>query len=303
RRAALRALAERESGAGGVELLEGDAATPEAVAGALCAMTFALGRRFVIVAGVERWKEAEVQMHLAGVLDALGEETTVAFFGCEEGRFKVPAALRRAVERAYGTVAVERTLKARELPPWLQREAGRLGLELDREGARALVAQVGERQQRLLRELEKLAIEHGPQARIGAEEVQAAAAHSSERDVWGLVDAVVAGDGPAATKAFLALHAQGESVARLVPLAARRVRDVLAIAGALEAGEAPAQVKKSLKMSPWAADRRIAEARRADPDRLRRALAILADLELATHGASELADETAAVQAIQRIAA
>ena len=34
-----------------------------------------------------------------------------------------------------------------------------MGLELDAAAAKALVAQVGERQQRLLRELEKLALE------------------------------------------------------------------------------------------------------------------------------------------------
>ena len=47
RRARLRALAEAESGTQGIELFEGDTATPEAVAGALNAMTFALGRRFI----------------------------------------------------------------------------------------------------------------------------------------------------------------------------------------------------------------------------------------------------------------
>src|SRR5215207_4557553 len=59
RRARLRAIAEAESGSGGVELFEGDASTPEAIALALRAMTFAIGRRFLIVDGVERWKEAE----------------------------------------------------------------------------------------------------------------------------------------------------------------------------------------------------------------------------------------------------
>jgi hypothetical protein len=56
-------------------------------------------------------------------------------------------------------------------------------------------------------------------------------------------------------------------------------------------------------MNPWAADRRIAEARRSDTDRLRRALETLADLELATHGADELSDDTSAVRAIAEIAA
>jgi DNA polymerase III delta subunit len=100
RRARLRALAERESGAGGVEVLEGDDATPQAAAAALSAMTFALGRRFVIVDGVQGWKEAEVTEHLAPVLKDPLPETTVAFFAREEGRAKVPAALVKAVERA-----------------------------------------------------------------------------------------------------------------------------------------------------------------------------------------------------------
>ncbi|MEJ7825790.1 MAG: DNA polymerase III subunit delta [Solirubrobacteraceae bacterium] len=303
RRAALRALAERESGSGGVECFEGDAATPEALARALDAMTFAIGRRFLVIDGAERWKDADVTAHLAPALRAIAPDTTVAFFGREEGRLKVSAALVKAVEQAGGVVAVERTLKARDLPAWLQGEAGPLGVQLDRDGSRALVALVGERQQRLMRELEKLAIELGPGAQIGRDDVEQSAAQSSERQVWGLVDALVAGDRRGATSAYLTLDAQGESVGRLVGLLARRVRDVLAIARRLEAGESAQQIKKDLKMSPWAADRRIAEARDSDGDRLARALEALAELELASHGASELADRTEALRAIAVIAA
>jgi DNA polymerase-3 subunit delta len=303
RRAALRALAERESGAGGIECLEGDAATPAAVAGALAAMTFAIGRRFIVVDGAERWKEADVKQHLEPALAAIAPDTTIAFFAREEGRFKVAPALVKAVEKAGGSVAAERTLKVKELPKWLQAEASKLGVDLQRDGAQALVGLVGDRQQRLLREVEKLALELGPGARIGADEVEQAAAHSSERQVWGLVDALVAGDGEAATRAYLELAAQGESVGRLVGLLARRMRDVLAIATQLEAGASAAEIKQGMKGSPWAADRRIAEARRSDSDRLSRALETLADLELASHGGSELSDGTEAIRAIARIAA
>ena len=303
RRAALRALAERESGAGGVECFEGDSSAPDVVAGALAAMTFAIGRRFLIVDGAERWKDADIQTHLLPALASIGEETTIAFFAREEGRFKVSAQLVKAVERAGGNVAAERTMKAKELPRWLQGEASKLGVGLDREAAQALVAHVGDRQQRLLRELEKLALELGAGARIGAEEVEQAAARSAEHQVWGLVDTLVAGDGAAATRAYLELAAQGEAVSRLVGLLARRVREVLAIAQRLEAGENPQQIKAGMRGSPWALDRRIAEARRSDADRLGRALEVLADLELATHGASELSDPTEMISAIAKIAA
>src|ERR671933_2796467 len=80
RRARLRAIAEGESGSGGVETFEGDASTPEAVALALNAMTFAMGRRFLVVDGVERWKDADVEVALAPALAAMPADTTVAFF-------------------------------------------------------------------------------------------------------------------------------------------------------------------------------------------------------------------------------
>jgi DNA polymerase-3 subunit delta len=303
RRAALRALAEREAGTAGVECFEGASSEPDIVAGALAAMTFAIGRRFLIVDGVERWKESDLTAHLLPALASIASDTTVAFFAREEGRYKVSAKLAKAVEKAGGSIAEERTLKAKELPGWLRDEAHKLGVTLDRDAAQALVAHVGERQQRLLRELEKLALEHGAGARIGVEEVDLVAAHSAEHQVWGLVDTLVAGDGAETMRAYLELAAQGESLARLVPLLARRIREVLAIALRLEAGEAPAQIKASMKGNAWALDRRIVEARRSDADRLGRTLEILADLELAAHGASELSDPTEAIRAITRIAA
>ena len=84
RRARLRALAEQESGTNGVELFEGEQSTPEAVANALNAMTFAIGRRFIVVDGVERWKEKDLDRlegrphgnrarHDGGVLRPRGE--------------------------------------------------------------------------------------------------------------------------------------------------------------------------------------------------------------------------------------
>jgi DNA polymerase III subunit delta len=296
RRGKLRAMAEAEAGVEGVEVIEGDAATPEAAGAALNAMTFAVGRRFIIVDGVERWKDAEVEAQLVPALKDVPADTTIAFFAREDGRAKAPANLVALVKKV-GNVAVEATPKARDLPQWAIEEAKGLGVTLERPAAQALVSSVGERQQRLLRELEKLAIEHGPGATLGTEEVEAAA-HSAERQVWGLVDSFVVGDRPAATRAFLELRAQGESIARLVPLMARRVRDVLAVATRLENGESAAQIKESLRGSPWQIDQRIKQARATDAESLQRAVVALADLEIASRGGSELDDDTVALLAL-----
>jgi DNA polymerase-3 subunit delta len=303
RRARLRAMAEADTGQSGVELLEGDACTADAVAGALTAMTFALGRRFVIADGVERWKEADVATVAAAMKGADPEELTVAFFAREDARVKAPAALHDAVGKAGGQIATENVLKARELPRWVAAQGKELGIEIDNQAAKALVAQVGERQQRLLRELEKLAIEHGPGAHIGVEEVHDCCASSAERKAWTLADALVAGDEKTATRALLELRQQGERLPSLLYQMVRRVRDALAIAEALAAGQPAAQVRKTLRMPSFAADRLIADVSKRDPEAYRRALELLADLEVESRGGvgmhtGALSEDTAAVRAV-----
>src|SRR5919197_5643154 len=123
-------MAEAESGVEGVEVFEGDVATPEAVGAALNAMTFATGRRFVIVDGIERWKDADVETHLAPALKDVPPDTTVAFFAREDGRAKAPANLVALVKKV-GDVAVEATPKAKDLPGWAIAEATRLGVKLE----------------------------------------------------------------------------------------------------------------------------------------------------------------------------
>jgi DNA polymerase III subunit delta len=304
RRARLRALAERESGAQGVEVFEGDAADAEAVAGALAAMTFAFGRRFIVVDGVERWKEADAAL-VAAALAAAGEDTTVAFFAREEGRLKVPAGLVAAVEAAGGDVRAELTVKPWELPKWVDARARELGLDLRPGAAKVLVRIVGERQQRLVRELEKLALALPERAPIEVEDVEELAAGSAERKVWTLADALVARDEPAATKAYLELRGQGERLAGLLYLMLRRVRDARGVATRLEAGESPAAVRKSLRMPPRAAERFVADVGGTDSERLGRAVVALADVELATRGGAEgvLSEDTRALELIAELAA
>jgi DNA polymerase-3 subunit delta len=303
RRARLRELAEAESGAQGVEVLEGDAATPAAVAAALQAMTFALGRRFIVVDGVERWKEKELEP-LEAALQAIAPETTVAFFAREDSRLKAPKRLHDAVRTAGGDISAEESVKPWELPKWVIARARELGLELEPDGARALIQQVGDRQQRLLRELEKLALECSPGELVTAARIEEVAAPSAERRAWSLADALVAGDGAAATRLFITLRMQGERLPGLIYWMAQRVRTAHDVAQAIEAGAPESQVRRQLRMPARAAERLIADARRTGSERLRRATVEIADLELASRGGGPgaAAEDTAGLAAIQQIA-
>jgi DNA polymerase-3 subunit delta len=327
RRAGLRALGEGQQGGGAsVELLEGDAATPAGVAEALAAMTLSIGRRVIIVEGVERWRQADVEKQLVGAIAQMPPDTTLALFAREEARAKAPAALHDAVKRAGGQVVAQMTVKPWELAKWARERASRLGLSLDAAAAKALVAQVGERQQRLLRELEKLALEGdepgvapgaegaGAAAKprqIGVQDIERRAAHSTEWRAYGLADALVGGDGREAALSYLRLRQQGERLSGLTYLMAQRLRDALAIALRLQAGESAAEVKRGLRMPARAAERFVADVARSDVERLRSALAALADLELDTRGGAPLTasrtplagmdEDTLALQAIAAI--
>jgi len=322
RRAGLRALAEGGAdGVAGVEVLEGEAATPARVAQALAAMTLAVSSRVIIVDGVERWRQADVERDLAPALDAIAPGTTVALFAREDARAKAPDAIARAVRRAGGQVVAQTHLKPWELPGWVREQAAGLGLSLDRAASHALIAQVGERPQRLLRELEKLALEadlpggqgagaDAPQAAgergassdadaaVSAEHIERRAARPAEWRAYALADALVAGDAAAATACYLGVRQQGESLSGLVYLMARRLREALEIALRLQAGESTAQVKRTLRMPARAAERFIADVSRSDPERLRRALEALADLELDSRGGAPLAPARSALAAL-----
>jgi DNA polymerase-3 subunit delta len=303
RRARLRSLAEQESGAQGVEVFEGDGATPEAVALALDAMTFAIGRRFIIVEGTERWKEKDLAP-LVAALAAMAPDTTVTFFAREDGRVKAPDGLHKAVKKAGGDIAAEQSVKAWELPKWVMARAGELGVDLDSSAAHALIGHVGERQQRLLRELEKLALGAEPGASFDATEVGELTAASAERRAWSLADAIVAGEAQAAVRIYLTLRAQGERLPGLLYWMAQRVRAAHEIAQAIDDGQPVAQIKRGLRMPPRAADRLIADARRTGTERLRSALEQIADLELASRGGATggQSEDTAALRTIQLVA-
>jgi DNA polymerase-3 subunit delta len=304
RRARLRALAEAASGPQGIELLEGEAATPAAAAAALNAMTFALGRRFIVVDGVERWREKDLDQ-LEAALNAPPPDTTIAFFAREDSRSKAPARLHEAIRRAGGDVSAEQTVKPWELPKWVIARARELGLQLEPDAARALIRQVGERQQRLLRELEKLALATGPGGgQLDAAAIEALSAHSAERRAWSLADALLAGDARAATRIYLALRAQGERASGLLYWMAQRLRLAHEVAQAVQGGEPVAQIKRRLRMPSRAADRLIADARQSGAAKLRQALEQIADLEVASRGGGPggASEDTAALRTIQRVA-
>ena len=164
---------------------------------------------------------------------------------------------------------------------------------------------MGERQQRLLRELEKLALEgdadQADGATVDAQRIEDRAAHSAEWRAYALADALVGANAREATASYLRLREQGERLSGLIYLMSQRLRDALAVALRLQAGESEAAVKRGLRMPSRAAERFVADVARSDPARLQAALAALADLELDSRGGAPIGARRATRPALRSL--
>jgi DNA polymerase-3 subunit delta len=289
-RARVRRRAEDENGPGALETFSAPADPPEAVATALTTLTFATGDRYLLADGVEGWKAGDLDP-LERELAALPEGTVLVLIA----RGKPPVRLVKAVEKAGGEHREYASPKPWQMPKWAAERAREEGLNLDQEAAKALVAVVGTRQQRLAREIERLAILAHPRTQLSADEVARLATGESSQQVYDLADALVAGD----IRASLALAERltsgaGDSPSKLAFPIVRRLRDVHRAAELLDAGVPEAKVASAMKMPPWAAKRTLAQAKKADREALARALCAFAELEIEVRGGGVGLDEDTA---------
>jgi DNA polymerase-3 subunit delta len=206
-------------------------------------------------------------------------------------RGKAPARLVKAVEKAHGEHRDYAAPKPWQMPKWVAERAREEGLNLDQEAAKALVAAVGTRQQRLAREIERLAILAHPRTQLTADEVARCAAGEASEQVYDLADALVAGDVSASLGLAERLTSGGDPPSKLAYPIVRRLRDVHRAAELLDAGVPESKVAAAMKMPPWAAKRTLAQAKKADREALARALCAFADLEIEVRGGGVGLDE------------
>jgi DNA polymerase-3 subunit delta len=298
-RARLRARAEREGGAGALELFEAAegrrAPDAEALLGSLTAISLIAARRYMLVDGVEAWGKKDIE-RVAEALGALPPATTVALVA----RGKPPAPLAKAVKAAGGEHLRFEAPKERELPKQLVADAAELGFELDLDAARLLVERLGPRPLRLRNELERLLLWAGEGGQVGREQLEAIIADTSEEAIWSLADALVEGDEAEVTAISERLVAQGEALPRVIYALAPRLRQALRATRELEAGRPPKEVAGGLSMHPYAARIMVSKVKGRSPEDLDAAIRALADLELWSRGGSDYDERVALTVALRR---
>jgi DNA polymerase III delta subunit len=296
--ARLRARAEREGGAGSLEVFEpmgGAAPDPDALIAALPALSLTAARRYLLVDRVERWSAAQAG-RVADALPGAAPETTVVLVA----RGKPPPKLAPAVKAAGGEVLRYESPRQRDLPAHLVAEARERGFELELPAARLMIERMGTSTVRLANELDRLAIWAGAEGRVALADLEAMLADTSEEATWALSDAFVERSPEAAVLAAERLVAQGENVTGLVYAIASRLRQAHRALSQLEAGTSPKQVESDLSMHPYAAKMLVRRVRGTSPDELRGAIEAVADLEVWCRGGSDYEESVALTLAVRR---
>jgi DNA polymerase-3 subunit delta len=298
-RARVRRRAEEERGPGGLETFDASSSEPAEVAAALAALTFDPGTRYVLVDGAGAWKASQLGPLEATLADMPPDTVLVAIV-----RGKPAKQLAKAIEGAGGELREYAAPKPWELPKWTVERGRELGLRVDKEAAKELVALVGQGQQRLSRELEKMALALHPRTDVRPADVEALASRDSSPQAYDLADALVAGDLRATLALAEELESHGERPGRLVFPVVRRLREVHRAAALLDSGMPDAKVGEALKAPPWLAKKTVARAKKADRAALERAICVFADLEIEMRGGADrqLDEDTAFSLALARAA-
>lgn len=296
-RSRVRKRAETENGPGALESFDAGSDDAEAVVAALAALTFATGTRYLLVDDAGAWKAAAVAPLIEAIAPPPPDTVLVIVV-----RGKPLKSLVTAVEQAGGEVRDHPAPKPWELPKWATGRARELGLRLDGEAAKALVAIAGPSQQRMSRELEKISIALYPEANASVDDVERLAAGEASPKIYDLADAVVAGNAESAIALAEELSEWGERPSRFVYPIIGRLREVHRAVELLEGGMTEKELAGALKMPPWRAKKVVALARRADREALERAICRFADLEVDLRGGGSLDEATAVTLTLARAA-
>jgi DNA polymerase III subunit delta len=300
-RARLRARAEGDGVVAALEVFEPSegkgAPDHEALLATIPAMSLTQSRRYLLVDGVERWRERQLDAVVAALAELPPEMTLVLI-----SRAKAPPKLLRAVEGEKGEVHQFEAPKAREMPRVLVADAQRLGFRLEPAAAAILVERMGTSPLRLRNELERLALWAGEGGEVGVADLTGMIFDTSEAAVWSLSDALLERDAAGALRIAERLIAQGENVTGLIYGLASRLRKACAAAAQLEEGVPPKQVESSLGMHPYAAKQLVSRLRETELEDLREATIVLADLEVWCRGGADYGDDLALTLAMRTAA-
>jgi DNA polymerase III subunit delta len=268
-----------------VEAYDASETGPEAVVSACNAYSLFGEGPFVLLKNLDAWNAAQK----AVIVDYLENPAPGADLVLVGEKLGARERLLSAVKSSGEVHSLEQPT-GKALVRWAVGHAKKLDLDLPEDVARSLIDRCSGDKQRVIREMEKLALYVG-EGRATREDVEALCPPDAQSNIFAFVDALAAGDRSKALQLLEDLIGTGEPPLRATYMVRRQFR-LLARARALFArGASQSEVAKELKVPPFVARKLEEQARGLGEEELERALALILDLERGLKGGSDLGDE------------
>jgi DNA polymerase-3 subunit delta len=270
-----------------IEQLDAPPASGDDAVAACNALGFFSGEaRLVIVAGVDKWKAADVKS-VAAYLASPAPGTVLALVASD---LKADSPLGKAVAKAGQVLAF--AVPKRNLAGWVAEQFKAAGARAEPDACAALVQIVGDDLHQLAAEIDKLATWAGDEP-IGEAEVEALAAAVAETPTFALTDAWALRDTARTLEASETIFeregkARRDVAPRLAAALGNHVGRVRQCQKLAAEGVRPRDAAGKLKMHPFYAEKVFGQAKNFSEEELRDALVRLSQLDLALKGKSRL---------------
>jgi DNA polymerase III subunit delta len=228
------------------ELFYGDEASGSGIRNSVVAVPVFAERRLVVVKAAEKLTAREGDLLLDCVKTPV-ETTTLVFVSTKlDGRLKFSQALTRAA------IVVDCSpLRDAQLPPWIAREAQRVGLRLQDEAAQLLQEACGSSLYGLRGELEKLASYVPPDRAVTTADVHLLRGMDPGASVFDLTLAIAEGHRGRALSILARNLDAGEAPLRILGSLAWQYRRLWKVKESLATGGREGEAARSLRMEPW----------------------------------------------------
>lgn len=242
----------------GLDQLDGERIRLQDLMQQLQAVPFLANSRLLIVENLGKNKAVSEE-----ILDRLAdvpESSIVVLYDADVDKrskyFKTLSKLPKAAEF--------KSLAPPMLARWVEDEAARLGASIDRPAVQELLNRCGDDQWRLKGEIAKLASYNQQISKLSVEELVEA---SEEQNVFAFLDSVMAGNLAQSLQALGMLQRTGQNEMYILTMLLWQLRQVLLakFAGTTNSAE----LAKKAGMSPYAAGKAIALARKVDEETLK----------------------------------
>lgn len=170
--------------------------------------------------------------------------------------------------KTKGRIEEFANLTGAKLVSWIQSEFRKRKCEINSDAMKTLIDYVGDEMWRMAGEIEKLSIfcENRP---VFTEDIQAIVPQSAAVKIWGLTDAIGAGDRIKALEIFERLLGQGEDPVRMISLIIWQYRQLIQILYVVNMGKPASQISKDLKINPYVVKKALGYAGSLNFDRLK----------------------------------